>query len=122
MDLRLLFVGFNLTFFPMHLMGLEGMTRRVYTYPDIGNLPLLNALASSGALLMAIGVLAFLADVAVSARKRAPVADDPWGGYTLEWATSSPPPEFNFTSLPPIHSARPVFDLHHPTVAAKTSS
>ena len=117
-----LFVGFNLTFFPMHLMGLEGMTRRVYTYPDIGNLPLLNALASSGALLMAIGVLAFLADVAVSARKRAPVADDPWGGYTLEWATSSPPPEFNFTSLPPIHSARPVFDLHHPTVAAKTSS
>jgi cytochrome c oxidase subunit 1 len=117
-----LFVGFNLTFFPMHLMGLEGMPRRVYSYPDTGNLPLLNALASLGALLMLIGVLAFLADVVVSAYKRAPVGDDPWGGYTLEWATSSPPPEFNFTSLPPIRSARPVFDMHHPTVTAKNSS
>ncbi|HEY8296505.1 MAG TPA: cytochrome c oxidase subunit I [Candidatus Baltobacteraceae bacterium] len=117
----ILFAGFNLTFFPMHFMGIEGMPRRVYTYPAIEHLPLLNALATIGAGLMAVGVLLFLLDVVVSVRKREPVGDDPWGGYTLEWATSSPPPEFNFTSLPPIHSERPVFDLHHPAVAAEVT-
>jgi len=117
-----LFIGFNLTFFPMHIMGLEGMPRRVYTYPDLENLRLLNMLASFGAALMAIGVTIFLADIVSAARKREPVEDDPWGGYTLEWATSSPPPEFNFRSLPPINSARPVFDLHHPDVTVQTST
>lgn len=110
----LLFVGFNVTFFPMHLIGLYGMPRRVYTYPPGGPLPELNLIATIGSYVMLLGVLTFVANVIVSARRHEPVGDDPWGGYSLEWATTSPPPEHNFTSLPPIRSERPVFDARHP--------
>ena len=95
-----MFAGFNLTFIPMAFMGLEGMARRVYTYPNVEHLALLNGLASLGGLLLAIGVLLFLANVVLSAWKHAPVPDNPWGGSSLEWSTSSPPTEFNFASLP----------------------
>jgi cytochrome c oxidase subunit 1 len=110
----LLFVGFNVTFLPMHFMGLEGMARRVYTYDSSGSLPLLNIIATAGSYLMAAGVLVFVWNVIVSAFDREPVGADPWGGYSLEWATSSPPPEHNFDALPPIRSERPVFDARHP--------
>lgn len=113
----LLFVGFNTTFLPMAFMGLEGMARRVYTYPAYENLPALNAVSSVGALIMAFGVALFFANVWLAAWKNEPVSDNPWDAYTLEWATSSPPPEFNFTSIPPIHSERPVWDMNQ---AAKT--
>ncbi len=113
----LLFVGFNATFLPMAFMGLEGMARRVYTYPAYENLPALNAVSSVGALIMAFGVALFFANVWLAAWKHEPVSDNPWDAYTLEWATSSPPPEFNFTSIPPIHSERPVWDMNQ---AAKT--
>ena len=106
----LMFVGFNLTFIPMGFMGVEGMARRVFTYPAIGHLALLNALATAGAVLMTIGVVVFAIDVIVSVRRRVPVGDNPWGAYTLEWLTSSPPPEFNFEKLPPIRSRRPALD------------
>ncbi|MBV8343548.1 MAG: cbb3-type cytochrome c oxidase subunit I [Candidatus Eremiobacteraeota bacterium] len=106
----LLFVGFNATFIPMGFMGMEGMARRVYTYPAIGHLPLLNAIATFGAGLMTIGTIAFFVDVLVSIRRRAPVEDNPWGGYSLEWMTSSPPPEFNFHALPPIRGRRPALE------------
>jgi cytochrome c oxidase subunit I len=109
----LLFVGFNVTFIPMGFMGLEGMARRVYTYPATGHLALLNAIASAGAVLMAAGVALFLVDVAVSARKRVPAGANPWGGYSLEWIAASPPPEFNFHELPPIRSGRPAWDAMH---------
>ena len=109
----LVFIGFNCTFLPMAFMGMEGMARRVYTYPAYEHLPLLNAIATLGAFIMAFGVLAFFANVLFSALKRSPVADNPWEAYTLEWATSSPPPAFNFRSLPPIHSERPVWDMQH---------
>jgi cytochrome c oxidase subunit 1 len=109
-----LFVGFNMTFFPMFLMGLEGMPRRVFTYQDVGHLGLLNSIASAGAGIMFIGVILFFVNVLVSAIARKPAGDNPWDAYTLEWATSSPPPEFNFHSLPPITSERPVFDMDHP--------
>ncbi|HEY8315058.1 MAG TPA: cytochrome c oxidase subunit I [Candidatus Baltobacteraceae bacterium] len=118
----LMFVGFNATFFPMHFMGIEGMPRRVYTYPALGDLPWLNMVATVGAAIMALAVIVFLVNVVVSSLAREHVGDDPWGGYTLEWATTSPPPEFNFTSLPPIRSERPVFDLHHPEIFEQPAS
>ncbi len=114
----LLFIGFNVTFLPMGFMGLEGMARRVYTYPAIAHLPLLNAIASAGAAVMCAGVLVSLANVAVSYLKRAPVPDDPWRGYSLEWLTSSPPPEFNFHALPPIRSKNPAWDFDRAQDAA----
>jgi len=116
----LLFVGFNLTFFPMFLLGVAGMVRRIYTYPDIAGWAGLNAIASAGALLQALGVVAFIANIVASVRRNERAGDDPWGGFTLEWATSSPPPELNFTSLPPIRSERPAFDMRHPEIAKRT--
>jgi cytochrome c oxidase subunit 1 len=105
------FIGFNLTFFPMYFLGVMGMPRRVYTYPNLPGWGSLNALATLGAAIMAVGVIIFVVNVIVSAIRRAPVPDDPWGGFTLEWATTSPPPAHNFDRLPPIRSERPVFDL-----------
>jgi heme/copper-type cytochrome/quinol oxidase subunit 1 len=107
----LVFVGFNATFWPMHLLGLWGMQRRVVTYPDLPGWHAMNLIASLGSAVLGLGVLVFLWNLWVSLRDRVPAGPDPWGGYTLEWATTSPPPEFNFETLPPIHSERPVFDL-----------
>jgi cytochrome c oxidase subunit 1 len=109
----LLFIGFNVTFLPMHVMGLEGMPRRVFTYDAIGQLPLLNLIATAGSYIMCVGVVLFAWNVVYSALRREPVGDDPWGANSLEWATSSPPPEHNFHRLPPIRSERPVWDMRH---------
>jgi cytochrome c oxidase subunit 1 len=106
----LLFIGFNVTFLPMHFMGIAGMPRRVFTYDAGGPLPLLNLIATCGSYLMFAGVSLFVYNVILSARARIPAGDDPWGGNSLEWWTSSPPPEHNFESLPRIRSERPVYD------------
>jgi cytochrome c oxidase subunit 1 len=98
----LMFIGFNLIFFPMHELGLKGMPRRVYTYlPEMGwgNL---NLLASVGAVVMTFGVLAFLLNVYASLRAGALAGDNPWDADTLEWATASPPPDYNFANLPTV--------------------
>ncbi len=116
----LLFVGFNVTFFPMHQLGLDGMPRRVFTYANQGQLPGLNMIATIGSYVMLAGVLVFVWNVVVSTLKREPVGADPWRANSLEWWTTSPPPEHNFDTLPPIRSERPVFDAHHPEVAART--
>ena len=110
----LLFVGFNLTFWPQFVLGLRGMPRRIVDYAsDLGwDTP--NLVSTMGAGVLTIGVLVFLTDVWRSRRRRTPAGDDPWGGYSLEWATTSPPPEHNFSSMPRIRSERPAFDLHHP--------
>jgi cytochrome c oxidase subunit 1 len=113
----LMFAGFNLTFLPMFFMGIEGMPRRVFTYPAMADLPWLNALASVGAGIMALGAIVFVLNVIVSKLAGEPASSNPWQGYSLEWATSSPPPEFNFYSLPPIRSERPVWDMNHPELA-----
>jgi cytochrome c oxidase subunit I len=113
----LMFVGFNVTFFPMHFLGLMGMPRRVSTYPDLPGWGALNAVASIGSAVVAVAVIIFIVDVCTALRKRKPAGDDPWGGYSLEWWTTSPPPEHNFTSLPPIRSERPAFDARHPELA-----
>jgi cytochrome c oxidase subunit I len=110
----LTFVGFNVTFLPMFFMGVFGMPRRIYTYSGDGALPLLNLMATAGAYLMLLAAAVFVANVVISAFRREPVGNNPWHGYTLEWATSSPPPEHNFYRLPPIRSARPLWNVEHP--------
>ncbi|HMD37623.1 MAG TPA: cbb3-type cytochrome c oxidase subunit I, partial [Vicinamibacterales bacterium] len=106
----LMFVGFNLTFFPMHILGLQGMPRRVYTYrPDMGwNAP--NLLASVGAAFTAAAVIAFLIDVVRARRVGVIAPDNPWQAGTLEWATTSPPPAPNFVPLPTVAGREPVWD------------
>jgi cytochrome c oxidase subunit 1 len=107
----LFFVGTNLTFFPMFLLGYDGMRRRVADYPSEAGYTGLNVLATLGAYTVALGMLVFLANLVVSLRSRRPAGDDPWLGQTLEWATSSPPPRFNFDRLPEIRSYAPLLDL-----------
>ena len=109
-----MFAGFNLTFFPLHLVGFRGMPRRVADYLPSDGWTGLNALATAGAGLLALSVVAFLINVVRSRRQRKPAGNDPWGANSLEWTTSSPPPEHNFEVLAPIRSERPAFDLRHP--------
>lgn len=103
-------VGFLLTFLPQYQLGLDGMPRRIADYPNVPGWADLNLLSTVGSLLLGIGTLPFLVAVWRALRQPATAPDDPWGGYTLEWATTSPPPHHNFRRLPPIRSARPVFD------------
>jgi cytochrome c oxidase subunit 1 len=108
----LFLVGFNLTFFPQYLVGLDGMPRRIADY-QIERWEPANLASSAGALLTGISVLFFLWNFAVSIRRGAPAGDDPWEGNSLEWVTTSPPPHHNFHQLPEIHSERPAFDHRH---------
>ncbi|HMP36634.1 MAG TPA: cytochrome c oxidase subunit I [Phycisphaerales bacterium] len=107
-------VGFNLTFFVQHLLGLMGMPRRVYTYDDQPGWALLNGISSAGSFLLGFATLILVWNVLRSLRRGAIAGPNPWGAFTLEWATSSPPPPENFTALPPIRSRRPAWDLEHP--------
>jgi len=97
-------IGFNLTFAPMHILGLRGMPRRVYTYDDSLGLAALNMLATVGSFVIAFSTLVFMYNVWFSTKKqRIPAGDDPWDARTLEWATQSPPPEYNFAETPVVH-------------------
>ena len=109
----LMFIGFNLTFFPMHQLGLAGMPRRIADYAQAAGWNDLNMAATIGGFLIAASMLPLLANVFLSLRSGTPAGDDPWEGNTLEWATSSPPPPYNFDRLPEIRSERPLFDLRH---------
>jgi len=106
----LVLVGMNLTFFPMHFLGLLGMPRRIADYGAATGWRDLNALSTVGAAVLGLGVLPFLVAVAAALRRPPDQGPDPWGGATLEWWTDSPPPPGNFRNLPPIRSVRPVFD------------
>jgi cytochrome c oxidase subunit I+III len=104
------FIGFNLTFFPMHQLGLHGMTRRIYTYVPETGWGTLNFVATIGAFLIGISVLLFMINVAIS-RKRGEIAgNDPWFAGTLEWATTSPPPSYNFMHIPTVAGRFPLWD------------
>jgi cytochrome c oxidase subunit 1 len=106
----LFFIGFQITFFPMHLVGLRGMPRRVYTYPSNMGWTHLNQIESAGYILLFLGVCVFLANVIRSKRSGALAGPNPWNAGTLEWATSSPPPSYNFLHLPTVNGREALWD------------
>jgi cytochrome c oxidase subunit 1 len=110
----LLYIGFFLTFGPMHLAGMLGMPRRIYTYEADRGWELWNQLATLGAFIQMPSYAIFVVNVALSLWKGKPAGDDPWDAWTLEWATTSPPPSYNFETIPTVHSRRPLWDWKHP--------
>ena len=109
-----IFLGFNLTFMPMYVLGILGMPRRVYTYDaGLGWEPF-NLVSSIGGMVIATGIVILIYNFLSSLRKGAPAGDDPWDAWTLEWATTSPPPAYNFDTLPPVLGPRPLWDLKNP--------
>jgi cytochrome c oxidase subunit 1 len=116
----LVFVGFNLTFFPQHLLGLMGMPRRNFTYHHHGLWEAYNLLSTIGSGIMALGLLLFLVNVVRTARAGRRAANDPWLADTLEWFTTSPPPEHNFDRIPYVTSARPLRDLRRRLAEAES--
>lgn len=110
-------IGFNLTFMVQHVVGALGMPRRVWTYPNLPHWAVLNLISSIGAAVLGISVLVFLYDVYWSRKHGEVAGPNPWNAWTLEWATTSPPPEYNFREVPPVHGRRPLWDLQHPELA-----
>ena len=104
----LMLIGFNTTFFPMHIVGLHGMPRRVYTYPAELNFGFWNFIETIGAFTLALGFLVFIYNIIRTWRGDGHAPADPWNGATLEWAIPSPPPEFNFAELPVVEGRDPL--------------
>jgi cytochrome c oxidase subunit I len=107
-------IGFNLTFFVQHFLGLMGMPRRVYTYPHLPGYYALNLFSSIGSFILGFSALLLLWNMVRALRRGRPAGDNPWNAWTLEWATTSPPPEHNFERVPPVAGRRPLWDLAHP--------
>ena len=110
----LLLIGFNLTFLPMHISGILGMPRRIAYYLPDRPWTLWNQMSTIGVLFQAAAFLFFFCNVAVSLWRGQRAGDDPWDAWTLEWATTSPPPAYNFETIPTVRSRRPLWDLKHP--------
>ncbi len=110
-------IGMNLTFFPMHILGILGMPRRVYTFPGDLGWNELNLLASIGAFVIGVSVLVFLYNVVLTMKNGQLAGDDPWDAFTLEWDTSSPPKKYNFLEIPIVRSRRPFYDKKYPEIA-----
>jgi cytochrome c oxidase subunit I len=107
-------IGFNMTFIIQHVLGLYGMPRRIFTYPDIPGWGWMNMLSTIGVFFMGAGSLVLLWNIAHSFFRGRVAGDNPWSAWTLEWATTSPPPHENFVALPPIYSRRPLWDVANP--------
>jgi cytochrome c oxidase subunit 1 len=110
----LFLIGFHLTFDTMHVPGILGMPRRIYTYGADRGWGTLNFICTVGAVFQAAGILVFLFNLVRSLRCGRVAGNDPWDAWTLEWSTSSPPPEYNFSRVPRVNSRRPLWDLKHP--------
>ncbi len=114
----LFFIGMNLTFFPMHFLGIAGMPRRIYTYDAHLGWGLWNMVATIGAYTIATGMLVFVINFFRSLSQPATAPDNPWDGATLEWATSSPPPEHDFDVIPDVHDRDPLWYNRDHNIAA----
>jgi cytochrome c oxidase subunit I len=110
----LFIIGFHLTFDFMHIPGILGMPRRIYTYEPGRGWEMWNLIVTIGAFFQAAGILVFVFNLLWSLRKGEPAGNDPWDAWTLEWSTSSPPPDYDFAATPVVHSRRPLWDLKHP--------
>jgi heme/copper-type cytochrome/quinol oxidase subunit 1 len=105
-----MFVGFNLAFFPMHISGLLGQPRRTFTYESGLGWDIHNLLSTIGAFVLTVGIGITLWNILSSIRKGTAAGNDPWGSETLEWATTSPPPAYNFEAIPMVESRTPMWD------------
>jgi cytochrome c oxidase subunit 1 len=110
----LFFLGFHLTFDVMHFAGILGMPRRIYTYEPRPGWETLNLIVTIGAFIQGVAILVFVANLIYSYFKGPKAGNDPWDAWTLEWSVSSPPPAYNFASIPVVESRRPLWDLKHP--------
>ena len=110
----LFLIGFHLTFDTMHIPGLLGMPRRIYTYEPGRGWEIWNLIVSIGVIFQILGVLMWVVNVIQSYFKGKIAGNDPWDAWTLEWATTSPPPDYNFATIPVVRSRRPLWDLKHP--------
>ncbi len=107
-------IGFHLTFDVMHIPGMLGMPRRIYTYEPGRGWETLNLIVTIGAFIQGIATLVFVANLVLSYLKGAKAGNDPWDAWTLEWSVSSPPPVYNFAVIPTVASRRPLWDRKHP--------
>jgi len=113
----LMFIGMNLLFMPMHFLGLQGMPRRIYTYAEGTGWGGWNMVSTIGGFMVGLSVLIFSINFLMTLRRPADAGEDPWDAYTLEWATSSPPPPYDFVIVPEVKSSRPLWDVKHPDLA-----
>jgi cytochrome c oxidase subunit I len=110
----LFFLGFHATFDVMHFAGILGMPRRIYTYEPRPGWQTLNLIITIGAFIQGVAIIVFVANLIYSYFKGPKAGNDPWDAWTLEWSVSSPPPAYNFASIPVVESRRPLWDLKHP--------
>ena len=115
----LMVLGFNMTFFVQHFLGILGMPRRVFTYPDLPYWGVLNMVSTVGACLMGLAALLLVANLVFSLKRGRVAGDNPWDAWTLEWATTSPPPHDNFAEVPQVNGRRPLWDLAHAGAASE---
>jgi cytochrome c oxidase subunit 1 len=115
----LMFIGMNLTFFPMHFSGLYGMPRRIYTYDAGQGWETFNMMSSVGTAILFVGLLIFVYNFFIAGRRGQIAGNDPWRAGTLEWSIPSPPPEYNFARVPRVTSRLPLWDVKAPALNAE---
>jgi cytochrome c oxidase subunit 1 len=110
----LFLIGFHLTFYFMHIPGILGMPRRIYTYEPGRGWDIWNLIVTIGVFFQIAGTAVFVANLIWSWLQGEVAGSDPWDAWTLEWSTASPPPDYNFAAIPAVKSRRPLWDLKHP--------